>query len=234
MLNRNRRSQHGLSVVEIMVGMAVGLFVAAAAAMVVSSQLSSNRRLLLDTQLQQDLRVAADIVTRDLRRAGALLDTWALRSVWYPQSSVVTPVTPNPAAPALTTTNSPVAIQYQYHRKVTGTLESYGFRIDGDRLQSRNGATWQDLTDPSVMTVTSLTITPESSTAVQLPCPNDCPLPAGGQACWPTLTVREFTVEIAARAANDATIQRSVRTRVRVANDLVTNNTGAANRICPL
>jgi hypothetical protein len=155
----------------------------------------------------------------------------ALRTVWYPQATSITSVSTNAAASALSQTNSPVGIQYQYQRKITGTLEDYGFRIDTDKLQSNNGSSWQDLTDPTVMTVTAFTITPETSTAVQLPCPNDCA--GGGQACWPTLTVREFTVEIAARAANDATIQRSVRTRVRVANDLVTNNSGSTTRICP-
>lgn len=234
MLNTRFRRQRGVSVVEVMVGVAVGLFVVAAASMVVSSQLSSNRRLLLDTQLQQDLRVSADVVTRELRRAGAMLDTSALRTVWYAQPATTTPVAAALAASAnaLTRTSEPTQVVYHYQRKVTGAIEDYGFRISNGKLQSLTGTTWQDVTDANVMTVTAFTITPEVNASTTLPCPNDCP--GGGQACWPTITVREFTVDITARAANDADIQRSVRTRVRVANDLVTNNTGAADRICPL
>jgi Tfp pilus assembly protein PilW len=234
MLNSGLRHQRGLSVVEVMVGVAVGLFVVAAAAMVVSSQLSSNRRLLLDTQLQQDLRVSADVVTRELRRAGAMLDTSALRTVWYSQATATTPIAAALAASAneFSASTSPTQVVYHYQRKVTGAIENYGFRIANGKLQSLTGTTWQDLTDANVMTVTAFTLTPETNTATQLPCPNDCP--GGGQACWPTITVREYTVDISARAANDAEIQRSVRTRVRVANDLVTNNTGATDRICPL
>ena len=65
-----RRAARGFSLVELMVGIAVGMFVVAAAAIMTSGQLTENRRLLLETQLQQDLRAAADIVARDLRRTG--------------------------------------------------------------------------------------------------------------------------------------------------------------------
>lgn len=231
---RFRRGQRGLSIVEVMVGVAVGLFVVAAASMVVSSQLSSNRRLLLDTQLQQDLRVSADVVTRELRRAGAMLDTSALRTVWFAQESTATPIAVATAASAsaVTRDESPTRLVYHYQRKVSGALEDYGFRIDNGKLQSLTGSTWQDLTDANVMTVTAFTITPEVNASSMLPCPNDCP--GGGQACWPTITVREYAIAITARAANDNTIQRSVRSRVRVANDLVTNNSGLTDSLCPL
>jgi Tfp pilus assembly protein PilW len=228
------RGQRGLSIVEVVVGVAVGLFVVAAAAMVVSSQLSSNRRLLLDTQLQQDLRVSADVVTRELRRAGAMLDTSALRTVWFAQESATTPIAVGTAANAnaITRQESPTRFVYHYQRKISGAIEDYGFRIDSGKLQSLTGATWQDLTDANVMTVTAFTITPEVNASSMLPCPNDCP--GGGQACWPTITVREYAVAITARAANDNAIQRSVRSRVRVANDLVTNNSGLSDSLCPL
>ena len=72
------RSQRGLSLVELMVGIAVGLFVVAGAVMVVTTQLGDNRRLLLDAQLQQDLRATLDIVTREVRRAGGVADATAL------------------------------------------------------------------------------------------------------------------------------------------------------------
>jgi type IV pilus assembly protein PilW len=44
---RMRRGQRGLSIVELMVGVAIGLFVVAGAAMLLSTQLSDNRQLLL-------------------------------------------------------------------------------------------------------------------------------------------------------------------------------------------
>ncbi len=229
MLTRRRHGQRGLSVVEMMVGVAVGLFVVAAATLVVSSQLSSNRRLLLDTQIQQDLRVAADVITRDLRRAGSLNDTSARQLFWYPQPSASTTVLTSSAQTITQSTTSDIT--YRYQRYLGGGAVNYGFRLNGNKLQSRTGSNWQDLTDDTVMKVTSFSITPAPSATAVIPCPNLCP--AGGTACWPTFQVRNYVVAIAAQAANDATISRSIRTRIRVTNDLITNNTGSTTSICP-
>jgi type IV pilus assembly protein PilW len=64
------RPARGLSIIELLIGIAIGLFVLAGATMVASNQLTDNRRLLLETQIQQDLRAAMDIIARDLRRGG--------------------------------------------------------------------------------------------------------------------------------------------------------------------
>ncbi len=60
----------GLSIVELMVGITISLFILAGATLVLTTQLDSNRRLLLEAQVQQDLRTAADMISRDVRRAG--------------------------------------------------------------------------------------------------------------------------------------------------------------------
>ena len=65
-----RRAARGLSLVELLVGTAIGLMVAAAAASVVSAGLRENRRVQLEARLMQDLRSTAELVARDLRRAG--------------------------------------------------------------------------------------------------------------------------------------------------------------------
>ena len=65
-----RRPSRGLSIVELMIGITISLFILAGATMVLTSQLGDNRRLLLEAQMQQDLRTAADMISRDIRRAG--------------------------------------------------------------------------------------------------------------------------------------------------------------------
>ena len=62
------RRARGLSIVELLVGIAVGLFVLAGATLLVSSQLSDNRQLMLETQVQQDLRASADLIARPTPR----------------------------------------------------------------------------------------------------------------------------------------------------------------------
>ena len=68
--SRARTSQRGLSMVELMVGVVVGLFVVAGAVKLFTDYLGSNRNLLLQTRINQDLRAAADLIARDLRRGG--------------------------------------------------------------------------------------------------------------------------------------------------------------------
>jgi type IV pilus assembly protein PilW len=217
----------------MMVGIAVGLFIVAAASMLVSSQLTSNRRLLLDTQLQQDLRATADIIAREMRRAGALSDIQAQQSVWYPATAGVST---NALAESVTpTAGSPSQTEFKYQR---GSAIKNRFLLN---TSTHVISTWigpemtgnlQDLTDGNVLKVTGFTVTPQNGAAIQIPCPNDCP--GGGNACWPTVTVREFVVVIDGESLTDASIQRSVRMHVRLRNDWVKNNSGATDRICPL
>src|SRR4051812_42106673 len=86
-LPSRKSRQSGLSLVELMVGVAVGLFVVAGATMAVANQLGDNRRLMLETQIQQDLRAAADLIARDIRRAGY----WgrAESGIWSPAAAPV-------------------------------------------------------------------------------------------------------------------------------------------------
>ena len=67
-----RRHQHGLSIVELMVGLAIGLVIVAAALLALAHHLRENRSLLMEARLMQDLRTASDLIARDLRRAGPL------------------------------------------------------------------------------------------------------------------------------------------------------------------
>jgi prepilin-type N-terminal cleavage/methylation domain-containing protein len=73
--------QHGLGLIELMVGITVGLIVAAGASIVAVNQINEHRRLMLEMQIQQDLRTTADLIQQDLRRQGfrgtAELGVWA-------------------------------------------------------------------------------------------------------------------------------------------------------------
>ena len=213
-----RHRQRGLSLVEMMVGLAVGLLVVAGATMVVTTQLGDNRRLMLETQLQQDLRASADVITRDLRRAGAWTDS-ASTSLW---SATAAPAS-NPytaATPASGVTASQVT--YGYFR-ASGSPTAYGFRLSSGVLQTLLAGTWQDLTDVRVMTVTAFSVTARDGPAQQTPCPKLCPgLPAPATACWPAVTVRDFVIAITAQSVADPAVQRSLSTSVRVRNDVVT------------
>lgn len=235
-MRRSARRLRGLSLVELMVGIAVSLFVVAAATLLTSTQLSDNRRLLLETQLQQDLRATADIITRDLRRVGY----WHEAVKGLPNEQNGGKVAPSPyAAIAITSSNSSV-VQYRYRRPQPGGSysEAFGFRLtadgvlqscqsDGSEASGFCASGWQDLTDRNVMRVTEFRIAVErpgagvsgNDEALVIPCPQACA--DGTASCWPKVSVREFTVHIEAESRNPPVVQRSLDTSVRVRNERV-------------
>jgi type IV pilus assembly protein PilW len=216
---RGPRSQRGLSLVELMVGVAVGLMVVAGASFVAVNQLADNRRLLLETQVQQDLRAAADMVARDLRRAGY----WGASEagVWQGDDPNVAAnpyveLSPTDAGEAVT------QVDFRYSRDLVednafdADREQFGFKLESGTIRMLIGGVWQSMTDRNVLEVTRFDIGVERQTVRQA-CFNECP--GGGTTCWPTQDVRRLTISIAGRAANDAAVERSVRDSVRLRND---------------
>jgi Tfp pilus assembly protein PilW len=223
---RGRRAARGFSLVELMVGIAVGMFVVAAAAIMTSGQLTENRRLLLETQLQQDLRAAADIVTRDLRRAGY----WATARNGVP-APVGGGVAPSPYGTV--TRPSSTTVLYSYDRGPGAA--SFGFKLDSNGVLQACQADfaagcgtsgWQDLTDVNTVQITDFSITTtragaraetDNGNPLTIPCPALC---ADGTAgCWPTVQVRELVVSISGRSRSDTAVTRSLQVSVRLRND---------------
>ena len=227
---RRPQRQRGLSIVELMVGVAVGLFVVAAASMLVATQLSDNRRLTLETQVQQDLRAAADIITRELRRSGH----WAKArdGVAYPGNAAVVRLSPysaveKAASSPFTDGNTSSTVLLSYSRSGDEALENnwvdtneeLGFRLTGGVIETRLGnGGWQDLTDSATLNVTRFELTMNEQ-PIALECTKPCA--GGGTACYPQLVVRDITLAITGQATHDSSVQRSLRSNVRLRNDLV-------------
>jgi type IV pilus assembly protein PilW len=228
-----RRAQSGLSLVELMVGITVGLFVVAAAAALVSNQLGDNRRLLLETQVQQDLRATMDIITRQLRRAGAALPATVEAGI---AASPVAGGASNPFAamtPAGPASASETGFSFYFDAAQQGP---YGFKLEGGVLKTLiprvtlPGGTWQELTDTNTLVVDAFSITPQVVSSTELPCPKLCA--DGTMNCWPKLVVRNYVVEIQAHAKSDAGVARGLRNEVRIRNDMVQFPAGFAG--CPV
>lgn len=233
-----RKNQSGMSIVELMVGVAVGLMVTAAASLLMSGQLVENRRLVTETQLQQDLRAATDIMTRELRRTGADTEALILNTIWYPGASTVLR---NASAEGLSTAAGEVI--YDYNPASTGGPYSYKQVGSVLRVDLAGNSRWQDLTDVNIMNVQPNGFTPQITVeptlaAIVLPCPSLCP--GGGIACWPKVEVRLVSFAVAAEAKRDNTVQRAISSAVRVRNDRITYNnsitlpSGPAPQLCPV
>ena len=220
MLSRRLQSPaRGLSIVELMVGVVVGLFVVAGALAMSAGNMDKSRRLLADVRFNQDLRVAVDLITRDLRRAGywgdAITGTQAI--------GATSATAQNPYAGASVSADGD--LQYRFSRDAAennalDANEQFGFRIRDGALQMRSDADgWKDVTDTKVMTVAAdgLRIVPvETVVTLGHLCPRPCN--AGTPNC-PTTTVRSYAVTLTATPAADPTAVRDLRTTVRLRND---------------
>jgi type IV pilus assembly protein PilW len=232
----------GLSIVEFMVGVVVGLFVVGGAAKLFVDYLSSNRKAMLETRVNQDLRAAADLVVRDLRRAG----------YWRNATTGIggaTPAASNPYA-QVDYDGGANSLTYRYQKDnidaLDNTTEEFGVKADG-ALRLLVGGNWQAITDPSVLTINSadLQIPLVAERAVDLytacPCfsrgtcsadsfknPDPTKAPAAPGDNWatrPLVIVREYELRITARSTVAAmpgasAVVREVRERVRPRNDV--------------
>ncbi len=225
------RRQKGMSLVELMVGVTIGLFIVAAATLLLGNQLADNRRLVLEMQLQQDMRASMDIITRQIRRAG----------VWEENDSLqlLPTASGQPGsfrAPRRTITingaNDEITFNYWLNPQDQGEDGVWGFRLEAGRIKTRLArGGWQDLTDPGAVKVTSLQFTPVATNSEVAACPNLCPDTT--TACWPRSSVRSYQVTLEAEAAADPLVRRRMQTLARVRNNLPVFNANSDTQPCP-
>lgn len=244
---RTASAQRGLSLVELLVGVALGLFLVAGAATLFVNHLGNSRRLLLEARLNQDLRAAADLVTRDLRRAGYWGGNNSLQGTTKIGSATST--TPNPYAAVSPGVGT---ITYDFSRdaienNTRDANERFAFDLSGGAIRMTINGAAQVVTDPDTVTITGFTVTPTvapvnlgdacaapfrniANPTVVEPCCDALLLAAGlcaagqvvnwtGTNACPIITVRQYLVTITGRATRDATVTRTLQTRVRVRND---------------
>jgi prepilin peptidase dependent protein B len=219
--SRRARAQRGLSLVELLVGVAIALFIAAAAATLFAGNLRENRQLLLEARLMQDLRTAADIATRDLRRAGYWADATA--GVWAVGASGVTA---NPYVALTPSGAASDAVSFRYSRDTTennlvDSNEQFGFRLRNGAIELQLGAgNWQALTDAGTLTITAFSVTPTlQDIDLGVFCATPCP--TGSAMCPPHQQVRSLALLISGRLVVDASVTRTLRSQVRLRNDPV-------------
>lgn len=211
--------QRGLSLVELMVGITIGLIVVAAASLLFSGQIVESRRLIAEAQVQQDLRVSADIIARELRRGGAIGEYENLQKMVWSLGSATDPQ-PNFLSNNLTVAGSGDEVTFNYYPEGSGSLiAARGVRLTAAGvIETRLVAGgWQDLTDPATMEVTAFTVNRVADSVAVVPCPKECS--GGGTACWPSVNQRTLEIRITARHRAFPEIVRTHVSRVRLRND---------------
>ncbi len=220
--------ERGISIVELMVGVAISLIVVGGGLALLANFTGENRRLLLETRLNQDLRAAMDLVTRDIRRAGhwqgATGGIWVNGGAAVPaqnayrffyesacNAGTLGAAVSSPAAAAGT-------VCYAVARNADNVVDAneyYGFHVSGGVLYAVvGGGAEQPLTDAASITINSFVVTPVPQTIsmasyCRFTCTVNCP----------RIIVREFEILLEGSTPSDPTLRRQMRSDVRVRND---------------
>jgi prepilin peptidase dependent protein B len=225
---RWRKAQSGISIVELLIGVAIGLIVVAGGLTLLANFTNENRRLLLEARLNQDLRAAMDLVTRDIRRAGH----WqgATGGIWV-EGGPATPPQNNyrffyqsacNASPLGASAPSPAAAASSVCYTLAGNTDNvvdaneyYGFHASGGILYAViAGSAQQPVTDPATIRIDSFAVTPNPQTISMAGyCRTTCTVNC------PRVIVREFDILLEGTSPSDASLRRQLRSSVRVRND---------------
>jgi prepilin peptidase dependent protein B len=210
--------QRGFTLVEMMIGLAIGLFIVGSATGLLTARLREHKAMLVEARLMQDLRTSVDIVTRDLRRSGYWGQATVAMRAASPASNPYLALAPAGAA------SDAVSFQMSRDEVENNRLddnEQFGFRLRRGALDMLIGSGgWQALTDAGTMNVTAFTVTPsvrEQSLAELC----DKPCPAGTPTCGPMLQQRSLAISITARASADSRVVRTLTSAVTLRNDAI-------------
>lgn len=196
----------GFTLVEFMIGLTIGLLLLAGAFSMAGVQLGEHRRLMLELQVQQELRATAELMLRDLRRA-AFWDK-AQDGVW--QDDPDAPVR-NPYADLLVE-DSGRRVTYSFARDGSASggasvRETSGFRLSDGRIDQLIAGRYQPLTDPDLLRVRELQVQLASQGhALDDACAAAC-ASGGAASCTPNLSTRLVTLTVDAEAVHDPRVK---------------------------
>lgn len=161
----SRIRQRGVSLVELMIAMALGLGSLSIIASVIGYGIGTNAKLLANSRLNEEINAIGSLITKDVKRAGYSAATAAL--VTDPAAS------PSPFANSVMVSQHPdevpnSCIVFAYDRNsngvldTAGTIENYGYRLRNGAVEIRMAGAgcaeggWQNLTDTDIVSITGL------------------------------------------------------------------------------
>ncbi|NML14716.1 hypothetical protein [Azohydromonas caseinilytica] len=226
-----RAALRGLSLLEVLLGLSIGLFVAASATVLLHQLLGENRRLLLQLRLERQVQTVADLVLRDLRRAGH----WARADEGIKRLGQLPPDNPYARIDDALPERPGDTLRFAYADADSAAAgvqanEQAGFRLRDGIVDMRLGGRWQPLTDPASITVTAFELSLHQR-ALDLERHCDTPRPQGrclpGETCPPRLLQRRVALRLEAQSAQEPALRHALRGEVALRNEVVEG-------VCPL
>ena len=205
------QQRRGFTLVELMAGLAIGLSVVVLALGLLTFQLQDAHRQLADLRLTHDLQTIAEVMSRDLARAGHRV----------PAGTAAVAGSADPAI-ALAESGDGLSIDYAATSASGIAPSRFGYRLRSGVIEMAFGAGhWQALSDATSMRVTRLEFTPDIR---RIDLREFCSRPCDAGAC-PYQLQRQVRIRLQALvtdrvpAASGAAREALVEARVR--NDAV-------------
>lgn len=207
----------GFSMVELMVSITVGLIIMAGVIGLFANTVKASGDAIKMTRLNQELRAAMDVMTRDIRRAGYWADA---ASAIGPPATTASNNNPFNLIGTGAYTGQPAGscIIYRYDENSDGDVDSaehFGFKLRDQAVQSRrkdkacdDGSDWDDITDKQTVLITELNF--------DLSNPKSISVTSGINS---TLAIREVTIMLKGELKSDSTVTREIKETVRVRSD---------------
>lgn len=201
----NQRHERGISLIETLIAMALGLLVLAGIVQLMNHLVSGNATTLNVARLEQDTRTVMDIIVQDLRRAGHFPE--AAGDLGHPTRYLQDqPSPPWIDGEPLQTGRPGSSIAYSY-RESDGKLVKARFSHDAKagtvQMHTGTASAPETITDPMFMTVTLLSFQPTVVTAK-----------TGGTQSQ----LIEIEIRISARLKSDSATERELADRVVLRN----------------
>lgn len=213
------KNTHGFTFTELMVALAINSILFAAITTIFLSNLNHYHDMINKTRLDQEMQIAMNLMSRDIRRAGYWGNAYTdLNSTMNNNPFVA-------SGTDLTTGLAGACILLTYDRNSDGSVagvsstindEHYGYRLNGTTLQGRPpgaaydcsaaASSWDNMTDPGVVEITALSFTINTSTVTVGP---------GTKG----LAIRSVTINMTGRLANDTSVTETLTNTIKVRND---------------
>lgn len=218
--------QRGMSLVELLIASAIGLFLMAGLTDFLGRSLTQSGRNFQDARLTQDLNTAMDLMMRDLRRAGYSGTAQGVTTAAGAAANAFTQavVAANDGGISLATAGCAL---YSYdlsasQNGILDTAENLGFRLHGGAVQAGTSATtctagnWQPVTDPALSEITGLSFH-YLNAAGDVSSPQQ-PFSAATFDNW-VVCIRLIRITLTGRLVGNPNVTRTVTQSVRVRND---------------
>lgn len=209
----------GLTLIDLLLGMALGLFLCATAGALLLSQLREHKHLLAETLLQQDLRNAMAVIQHEIRRAGAEVAAHELvpspgAGPRLPRTAVAVGVLQAGLPASGATTGDGLLLNFDRAAGASATQQvDRGFRLSQGQLQYLLEHTWQPWSNSQTVRFTALTVRLARQRIKGLcPCKSTTACPAA---------LQQLSIDLALTGQSrlDPQTVRSLSSTVRVRND---------------